>query len=68
MTNVWRLVWTYGTANRPEPQLWADFAYDLTYATNRNKIISARRLTDEEVATLSLYELAKKYPLPEMAE
>lgn len=67
MTNKWHLVWVYGMANKPEPQLWADFTLDLSYATNRNKIIWSRLLTDDEVATLSLHELEQKYPVLENA-
>ena len=68
MTDIWHFAWTVrGTANRPEPQKLADFALDRTYATTRNQIICSRRLTDEETQ-LSLDELAKKYPTPQMVE
>lgn len=53
-------VWVYGMANRPEPQKWSNL--DLTYATNRGKLISYLPLSENESA-LPIAELEKIYPL-----
>ena len=56
-------VWVRGMANRPEPQKWSNL--DLTYATNRDKLISASPLSDFE-RTLPIVELEKIYPCPRL--